>query len=189
MEPWRGYPDWLREDWRARECVLGLPEPALPDGSPCLHVSASWFPFPLCPPEAGYRLPGTNRPAPPLVELGFYFPAWVHTAPRRLGPRRPDVCRPQGQGSGAAFPGDGPRALPSGSARLASPPPPPPRRRRLGCKVQPPRAGEGLGSVSHLGRVTAAPSERGKCGEKSREGTPPNTTGLRGPRGNEWGSS
>lgn len=51
--PWRGYADWLREDRGARESVRGLSERALPDGSPCLHISTDWFPFPLGPSVAG----------------------------------------------------------------------------------------------------------------------------------------
>lgn len=62
----------IRRIWVQGSVSEGLPERALPDGSPCLHVSVGWFPFPLatcCPvlSTRQSRLSGTNGPASPLL--------------------------------------------------------------------------------------------------------------------------
>lgn len=152
-----------------------LSERAPPDGSPCLHVSAfssSRHSVARLSALESCRLRGTPGPASPPLRRGT-FPS---PGPRRsLAPSAPALRAQACAGSRTRAPGavaservlrpseppppQGPAVSPGPAPARPIPPPPPPSRLGLGCKVQPRRKGEGLGSRLTSERLTTV-SER-----------------------------
>lgn len=135
----------------------GLLERALPDGSPCLHVSVGWFPFPLatcCPVLSARqsRLSGTNGPASPLLPQGISISnlgPLSSSVPRTLVFRAPACVSFRGRFRELSSQRESralqrhPPAVVAGSESavlvpaLSIPTPSVPPRLGLGCKVQP----------------------------------------------------
>lgn len=166
-----------------------LSERAPPDGSPCLHVSAfpsSRHSFARLSALESCRLRGTPGPASPprSAQIPTRAPALRAQAFAGSRTRAPGavaserVLRPA-EPPPLQGPAVSPRPVP---ARPIPPPPPPPPRLGLGCKVQPRRKGEGLGSRLTSERLTTVSERVRQVGPEAGRREAPNVRDLRGPR-------